>query len=187
MQSAVPENDLDRLSALVQLADPLQRAADLDARVLQALEDLLACECVLLQPGELVHALGVPVEEFLVQVAAPDGEIAVTLSLRRPLNRPFGERELVLLELLRPRLVDWLAGRLVGRERCPSDGLTARQIEILRLAQLGMANKEIARGLRISVATVRKHLEHAYERLGAGSRTGAVSAAFGPEHPRREG
>ena len=184
-EPAVLETDLDRLSVLAQLVDQVpRRAADLDVRMLRTLEVLLACECVLLRAEETLHEMELPTHQLFVQVTGPNGETVRTLALRRPVHRPFAERELTLLELLRPRLVHWLTGSVLGRDGSPTDDLTTRQLEILRLAQLGMANKEIARSLRISADTVRKHLEHAYERLGAVSRTGAVAAAFGADSSR---
>jgi DNA-binding CsgD family transcriptional regulator len=41
-----------------------------------------------------------------------------------------------------------------------------------------MTNAEVARILWISPGTVRKHLEHAYEKLGVRTRAGAVGALF---------
>jgi DNA-binding CsgD family transcriptional regulator len=54
-------------------------------------------------------------------------------------------------------------------------GLTQRQAEVaLRLAA-GESSQEIARQLRISPATARKHLESVFDRLGVRSRTAAVA------------
>lgn len=50
------------------------------------------------------------------------------------------------------------------------DRLTRREGDIVRLLALGLANKEIAQRLSVSVATVRTHLSNAYEKLGLGSR-----------------
>jgi DNA-binding CsgD family transcriptional regulator len=67
---------------------------------------------------------------------------------------------------------------LLMREREPADGhaLTAREREILALVAEGATNAEIAERLWITVATVRKHLEHAYEKLGVRNRTAAARA-----------
>jgi DNA-binding CsgD family transcriptional regulator len=102
------------------------------------------------------------------------------IELVRESGMPFGRRELILLDLLRPHLTGWLAATMQHREREGRHSLTARQVEILRLVQVGMSNREIARNLRITEATVRKHLENAFDRLGVLSRTAAVSAAFSP-------
>jgi DNA-binding CsgD family transcriptional regulator len=58
-------------------------------------------------------------------------------------------------------------------------GLTRRQAEILCLAAAGRGTAEIGDDLGISVATVRKHLERVYERLGVHSRAEAIGFALG--------
>lgn len=98
----------------------------------------------------------------------------------------FGERERFLLTLLMPHIGPQLA-RTVSPQPDRDVALTDRQREVLRLVRLGMANKQIARALKISTATVRKHLEHAYERLGVHSRTAALHAAALDEQPPANG
>ncbi|MET0559694.1 MAG: LuxR C-terminal-related transcriptional regulator [Solirubrobacterales bacterium] len=56
-------------------------------------------------------------------------------------------------------------------------GLTRRQAEVLALVAAGRSTEEIAADLFISPATVRKHYEHVYERLGVNSRADAVALA----------
>jgi DNA-binding NarL/FixJ family response regulator len=53
-------------------------------------------------------------------------------------------------------------------------GLTARQLEILRLMARGLTNADIARVLGISGATVKNHLERIYDVLDASNRTEAA-------------
>ena len=53
--------------------------------------------------------------------------------------------------------------------------LTARELEVLRLLALGLANKQIAARLRISDHTVKFHVAAILGKLGAGSRTEAVA------------
>ena len=55
--------------------------------------------------------------------------------------------------------------------------LTQRELEVLRLVAEGCSNAEVAKGLWISVATVKFHLSSTYEKLGVANRTGAVSWA----------
>lgn len=55
--------------------------------------------------------------------------------------------------------------------------LTGREVEVLRLAAAGEPNAQIADQLFISAATVKTHLNRAYEKLGVRSRTAAVAAA----------
>ena len=52
--------------------------------------------------------------------------------------------------------------------------LTEREMEILRLAGLGLRNKEIAERLHLSQRTVEGHLSHVFTKLNLGSRTEAV-------------
>jgi len=56
-------------------------------------------------------------------------------------------------------------------------GLTARQIEVLRLLATGASNKEIAQTLDISPATVKNHLDAIFERMGVTNRMQAVVLA----------
>ncbi|WP_238695190.1 response regulator transcription factor [Ornithinimicrobium flavum] len=51
----------------------------------------------------------------------------------------------------------------------------------------GLCNKEIAHALGLTQATVRKHLENAFLRLGVASRTAAVAQAFGPDDGTERG
>jgi two-component system NarL family response regulator len=55
--------------------------------------------------------------------------------------------------------------------------LTPREMATLKLVADGKANKEIATALDISERTVKTHLAHLFEKLGATSRTEAVKVA----------
>ncbi len=55
--------------------------------------------------------------------------------------------------------------------------LTARELEVLQLVSQGLPNKLIARRLGISEHTVKFHVSSTYAKLGAASRTEAVSLA----------
>ena len=68
--------------------------------------------------------------------------------------------------------------RAVTVEALCALGLTRRQAEVLRLLTTGRGTEEIADLLFISPQTVRKHLEHIYERLGVHTREAAVAAAL---------
>jgi DNA-binding CsgD family transcriptional regulator len=57
--------------------------------------------------------------------------------------------------------------------------LTARQAEILNWVARGKTNEEVARIVGVSPATVKKHLEHIYVRLGVSNRTEAALHARG--------
>jgi len=57
-------------------------------------------------------------------------------------------------------------------------GLTAREVEVLRLLTDGLANKQIASRLGISSKTVSNHVEHVYTKLGVTNRAGATLQAM---------
>lgn len=56
-----------------------------------------------------------------------------------------------------------------------AEALTARELEVLRLLSEGLGNKEIARRLQISEHTVKFHVGAVMAKLGASSRTEAVT------------
>jgi DNA-binding NarL/FixJ family response regulator len=62
----------------------------------------------------------------------------------------------------------------------PSDthGLSAREVEVLRLVAAGKTNKEIASSLVVSEHTVARHVQNIFTKLGVSSRTAATAFAF---------
>jgi ATP/maltotriose-dependent transcriptional regulator MalT len=54
-------------------------------------------------------------------------------------------------------------------------GLTSRELEVLKRVATGLSNREVARDLGISEATVRRHLANIYAKLDVGSRTAAAA------------
>ena len=65
---------------------------------------------------------------------------------------------------------------LVREEAAGMRLLTRRELEVMRCVAAGLTNEEIARRLWIEVPTVRKHLEHVFDKLGVRNRTAAVTA-----------
>ena len=70
-----------------------------------------------------------------------------------------------------------LAQRVVARISRPQADLSAREVEILAAVARGLSNREIARSLVISEATVKTHLVHVFTKLDVESRTAAVARA----------
>ncbi|NAZ76609.1 response regulator [Kineococcus sp. T13] len=69
-----------------------------------------------------------------------------------------------------------VAARLVGRVRRPaSRPLSQRELQVLQLVARGAGNREVARQLFISEATVKTHLLHVYAELEVGDRAAAVA------------
>ncbi len=79
-------------------------------------------------------------------------------------------------------LAPTVAARLLGRMTAGGGGgggtLTLRELEVVRLVARGASNREIARDLRISEATVKTHLLKIFEKLGVADRTSAVTTAL---------
>jgi HD-GYP domain-containing protein (c-di-GMP phosphodiesterase class II) len=65
------------------------------------------------------------------------------------------------------------AGHPVRRRRAWPAGLTSREVEVLRLAALGLSNREIADRLVISRKTAANHVEHIYAKIGVSNRARA--------------
>ena len=100
----------------------------------------------------------------------------------------FSERDRAVLDLLRPHFRGLearaaLRRRLSGAQSThDGDGqasaytqLTPREREIVVLVAEGKTNAQIAAQLWVASSTVKKHLEHVYEKLGVGRRTAAAT------------
>jgi DNA-binding CsgD family transcriptional regulator len=69
---------------------------------------------------------------------------------------------------------------LTGRARPDDHGLSAREIEVLRLVASGKSNREIAAELVISERTVARHVQNIFAKLRVSSR--AAASVFASEH-----
>jgi len=72
------------------------------------------------------------------------------------------------------------AGHRIARRREGPAGLTAREVDVLRLVARGLSSKEIANRLVISPKTARNHIEHIYVKIGATTR--ATASLFAVQH-----
>ncbi|WP_439656146.1 response regulator [Lentzea sp. HUAS TT2] len=70
-----------------------------------------------------------------------------------------------------------IAQRLLGQVRDPAPKISKREIQILESLAKGLANREIAKELFISQATVKTHLVRIFTKLGVETRTAAVTTA----------
>ena len=65
-----------------------------------------------------------------------------------------------------------------GTEQTWPDGLTRREVDVLRLLAAGRTNHEIAAALYLSVRTVERHVANIYGKIGARGRASATAYAF---------
>ncbi len=85
----------------------------------------------------------------------------------------------VLQPALTERLLRAMAerpGSIDGVRR--PEALTARELDVLRLAAAGWSNREIADGLRLAEGTVKNHMSGVLLKLGVRDRTRAVLRAL---------
>jgi HD-GYP domain-containing protein (c-di-GMP phosphodiesterase class II) len=66
------------------------------------------------------------------------------------------------------------AGQGPAPVRSFPDGLTEREVEVLRLLARGLSNKEIGQALFVSPITAKNHVAHIYEKTGLGTRAAAA-------------
>jgi DNA-binding CsgD family transcriptional regulator/tetratricopeptide (TPR) repeat protein len=125
------------------------------------------------QAAQLWQSLGDPYEQALE--LAESGEVAPTLEALRLLDALAAEpaaalvrRRLVTLGVRPPRGV-------TASTRSNPQGLTDRQLEILRLVGTGLSNAEIAARLVVSTRTVDHHVSAILQKLGARTRRDAVA------------
>src|SRR5207253_10430866 len=114
--------------------------------------------------GYVVQALQAGASGYLLKDSQPEAIVAAILAVLS------GDH--VMAQSVADHMLEMLAGS--GRSKERYDGLTRREIEILRLLAQGLANKQIAYRLKISDKTVRNHISNFYEKLGVGDRSQAV-------------
>jgi DNA-binding NarL/FixJ family response regulator len=82
------------------------------------------------------------------------------------------------LVVLPTALIEQLLGQrgpIAALAQPPAEPLTAREREVLQLVSQGLSNKLIARELQVSEHTVKFHISSIFGKLGAASRTEAIS------------
>jgi len=114
--------------------------------------------------NHVIQALKVGARGYILKDSRPESIISSIIAVVA------GER--VMAGAVANRVLEMLTGTSTPKEFY--DGLTAREIEILRLLASGMANKQIAYRLKISEKTVRNHVSNMYEKLTIFDRSQAV-------------
>jgi DNA-binding CsgD family transcriptional regulator len=163
--------------ALIREARARKRLASL-IRAIEAQEESDACGFLLFD-SKLEIEQGSPAALRMLRAwfGEIDGRVPSRIGdwlLSRPAHEP------LRIERTGKRLLVEAAtdGALVMTEKdVPPASLTPREIEVLRCVAEGRTTSEIARLLWVTPATVSKHLEHIYRKLGVSSRTAALVAA----------
>jgi DNA-binding NarL/FixJ family response regulator len=119
----------------------------------------------------------------IVMLTTFEGDVEIQRALEA------GARGYVLKSMPPRDLVEAIRQVHAGKKRIPAevaahlaehvgeDALTAREVEVLTQVAGGNRNKEIGERLFISEETVKVHVKHIMEKLGASDRTQAVSIA----------
>jgi DNA-binding CsgD family transcriptional regulator len=111
------------------------------------------------------HDLGAatPLDEAVSYALAPDQPLPAALA--------------ALETEVAPRPSEGTGGHPAATDARPPDGLSVREIEVLRLMAAGRTNREIADVLVISVNTVFRHVTHILQKTGASNRAEATAYA----------
>lgn len=111
--------------------------------------------------------------------------IAVLTMLRSAELGPFVEAELHLVRRLQPFLEYTLNREYQPRRYRERDelgenyGLTDRELDVVEYIVAGASNKIIARELQLSLATIKTHIQHVFQKLGVSSRTALSARVLG--------
>jgi DNA-binding NarL/FixJ family response regulator len=123
-------------------------------------------------------------EARIVMLTTFEGDVEIQRALEA------GARGYLLKSMPPKELVGVIRQVHVGKKRIPSEvaaclaehlgeeDLTPREMEVLRHAANGNRNRDIAEKLFISEETVKVHIKHIMEKLGASDRTQAVAVAL---------
>jgi DNA-binding CsgD family transcriptional regulator len=124
------------------------------------------------QRGEKEPARGASRPDEFVLAFANGRDHLAQLRLT-PGGRAFCERDVAVLRMIAPLLERMLRSLPTATAVAT---LTAQERRVLQLVGTGLSNTEIADRLYVAPCTVRKHLEHAFRKLGVTNRLAAVIA-----------
>ena len=125
---------------------------------------------------------------------ATTGPLLVGIGINRSL-RDFDDRDAACLEMLRPHIVSAYknarrladtedggggegggggGGPATDHQRAPDPALTKRESQVLYWVSMGKTNEEVGAIIGAKTLTIKKHLEHIYDKLGVPNRTAAA-------------
>jgi DNA-binding NarL/FixJ family response regulator len=117
----------------------------------------------------------------IIMLTTFEGDVEIHRALQA------GARGYLLKNMPPSELLDVIRQVHAGKKRIPpeiasqlaehlsDESLTEREVEVLRQVADGNRNRDIAKHLFISEETVKVHIKHIMEKLGASDRTQAVS------------
>ena len=170
-------------------ADELsEMAGDLDAPLLRALATH-GEGAVLLLEGDARAALGAlrhawsAWRELEVPYEAARVRVLIGLACRELEDEETAEMELDAARSVFEQLgavPDLARAQALSRESPakPAGGLTARELDVLRLVATGKTNRSIAADLFLSEKTVARHVSNIFTKLGLSSRAAATAYAY---------
>jgi LuxR family maltose regulon positive regulatory protein len=206
-------DDDDRRQAEARLAIAALATADgAPADAIETLDDVITGDVPVLRVGTMVQALVIAAaaHDLVGERSQAEDLIERALDLAEPdsLVLPFLVTPVPgLLELLErhPRhqtahrallsdLIDVLHGSAhtvrASRPQALAEDLSSSELRVLRFLPSNLSAAEIAAELYVSTSTVKTHMRHIYDKLGAHRRTEAVDRArglglLGPSGPKR--
>jgi DNA-binding NarL/FixJ family response regulator len=122
-------------------------------------------------------------EARIIMLTTFEGDVEIQRALQA------GARAYLLKNMPPNEIVDVIRQVRAGKKRVPpevaaqlaehmsEEGLTAREVEVLRKVAGGNRNRDIAELLFISEETVKVHIKHIMDKLGAKDRTQAIAIA----------
>ncbi|MDQ1729913.1 MAG: hypothetical protein QOK10_72, partial [Pseudonocardiales bacterium] len=165
----------------------------LTERILHRVPGLREVASVAANHHECLNGSGYPRGLSARQLTMPDRLVAAAVSYQSALEpRPYREAltPASAARRLRARVGDGeldevavdavlhAAGQVSHKSKPRPDGLTGREVEVLRLVAQGASNKEIAAKLVISEKTARNHVERSYAKIRVSNRIGASMYAL---------
>jgi DNA-binding NarL/FixJ family response regulator len=134
-----------------------------------------------------IDAMATILREFpearVIMLTTSEGDVEIQRALEA------GARSYMLKSMPPKELVETIRQVHAGKKRIPpqiaahlaehysDETITAREVEVLQQVANGNRNRDIAEKLFISEETVKVHVKHIMEKLGANDRTQAVSIA----------
>jgi LuxR family maltose regulon positive regulatory protein len=165
--------------AALPLSERLLQKAEVAGRAGRVIEILILQALALQGKRDMPHALATLDRAILL--AQPEGYVRTFLDEGEPMAKLLYQAQAHRVaagyasELL--SVVSRAASTTPPPAQLLVEPLSARELEVLKLIEAGHSNQDIAARLVISMPTVKRHISNIYAKLGAQSRTQAVSLA----------